>query len=320
MKLRLLSLSLCAMLIAGAFMTGCTNSTTPGTTTVGYFDTWRDVTTGLTDNTQYSFNITGGSSSNTKILGVSAWTSGTVRVFWTRAVGDSSQINVVTNSTASDAIKYAAADGNYSSSYRLWETSAPASVGPSGLILGSTPATASVTGSQSSKIDVVLATINSLPSPSISLQSADVQGSLVPSPARSTVFADAPYQVKGGLPMNALTGDISGSFTQGANSFDFPSYLNINDSSSAIISLKTADGNYARIEIVPQATKTFNGTTGHFLWADDAVSGKRYIDVKVTYQPTKGWGYVGRPGAVNHGFNTPRKPMGAPIQQTTFSN
>jgi len=109
MKLRLLSFSLCAILLAaGALFTSCTNTTTPGTTTQGYFDVSADIS-GLNLGQRYTFNVTGGAS-GTRITGVSAYTStgatGTVRVFWTRAAGDSSQVTAVSNSLAPDAITW----------------------------------------------------------------------------------------------------------------------------------------------------------------------------------------------------------------------
>jgi len=321
MKLRISFFLACAVLISAASLfTSCTPTDTPPTTTTANTDTWRDVS-GLTDGTTYKFNITGGSSASTKIVGVSSYTSGTVRVFWTRGAGDSSAITVVSNSTASDAITWAAASGDISKTYRLYETSAPSSVGPSGLILGPTTKTASVTASDASTtIDIVLATISGN-APAISLQSADVQGSQVTPPARKTAFSDNPYNIPGGLQMDHYSSSQTTLFTSNANFADIDP--RIHDSSSMILVLRTADGNYARVEVVPQAALTsfdINGvpTSGHYLWGDTdpahPSTSKRFVDVKVTYQPTKLIGYASRLIESKTGYNTPRHSQGKMIR------
>lgn len=309
MKLRLSFLPICAMLLlAGAFFTGCTQTNTPGTTNNKFTDTWRDMP-GLTDGQTYQFSVTGASAS-TYITGVSSWTSGTVRVFWNRASGDTTDVKVNTSGTTSPSISWAPAVGT--SRLHIFETSAPASVGPSGLILGNPSTTALTSGSNKGNIDLVLATTPAAqPFPNLQLQAAD-QGAV--SGGKATELGTNPINVKGGLAMDHYgSGDLGGLIpsTNSIGFYDFKDWATITDSSSIVVLVRTADNHYARVEVIPQPVVT--GKTGNYLWGDDAASGKRFIDVNVSYQTTAGLAYAGRPNVIRRGTNTHRRQGGLPI-------
>jgi hypothetical protein len=314
MKQRLTFLSICAaLLFAGAFFTSCTSTTTPPTTTTtAYTDTYADVT-GLSDGHQYSFSVTS-SNAGTVISGVSSYANGIVRVFWNRAVGDSSQVtvnHVDGGSSSATSIVWAPAD--FTSAVRLWETSDPNASHPSGLILGATSTSTSVSGSSKQDIDLVLATDASVTAvfPFLKLEAAD-QTSI--SNARATDLSQVAYQVKGGLAMNHFNSDLSGIIPTGSNSvgfFSFSDWATIVDT-SIIIPVLTADNHFARVEIIPQSTSPFK------VWGDTdpgQSDSKRFIDVNVTYQTHPGWAFAGRPGEVRRGTNTHRLRGGLPVIQ-----
>jgi hypothetical protein len=315
MKLRLLSFSLGALLLAaGAFITGCTQTDTPGTGSSNYTDTYGDIS-GLTVGQTYQFGISGGNS-GTMITGVSSYsgtaTSGTVRVFWSRASGDSNRITptaTVGSTAGSNIIVWAPASS--SGTFRLYETADPSSSHPSGLVLGTTAHTASISGAEASNLDLVLGTDASQPTtqPGLSLVSPDDGRSLIPVgvSVKSTDFASSADIVKGGLPMDKLSSSITFS---ASGSYDISSAFR--DSSSAIIAVRTQDGHYARVEIVPQAASTtFQGNTGHFLWGDTGgLPSYRFVDLNVTYQPTANLAYAGRPVSGGTTLRTHRTSSG----------
>ncbi|MDP4221500.1 MAG: hypothetical protein Q8916_08505 [Bacteroidota bacterium] len=301
MKLRLSFFALGAtLLLAGTLLTGCTQTTTPTTTdnrskvVSSSTDTYIDVT-GLSDNQLYEFTVAG-SSSSTALTGFSSYQNGTIRVFWTRGAGDASADTVyyrtATGSTASAGYHLWATAIRSTSTLRVFETADPTD--PSGLILGPTAKTTSISGSDKMSIDLVLATVNNTPPgyPFLSLQAADVIGGVGVGAKADTV--SNPRQVLGGLAMDQ---SLTGTFTKGT----FPRYVdlvsNIHDI-SYVFDVRTYDDHAARVEIVPQAAlTTVNGTAGHYLWGDTGgTPSYRYIDVNVTYQPTVGWNYDGRPG------------------------
>jgi hypothetical protein len=299
MKLRLLSLALCAMLALGALITSCTNTTTPGTTTQGYHDSSADVV-GLNNGTTYQFNITGGAS-GTKIKGVSSWTNGTVRVFWSRAAGDSNQITVVQNSTTPDAITWAPASRttgpNPDGTFRIYETADAATGHPSGLILGPITSTLSVGDvSAATTIDLVLATDTSRLPPSLVLVSADDSRSLIKGTPRVADFGQVDF-VTGGLAMDYLNASLINipSGASSAGSFIIPTGTS---GRSAVVPIRTADNQYARVEIIPQASNS------NALWGNTGVVGtpsnRYYIDVNVTYQTGQHLPYAGRPQVNRH--------------------
>ncbi|MEP7234669.1 MAG: hypothetical protein ABI778_05170 [Ignavibacteriota bacterium] len=326
MKLRLLSFSASAMLLAaGAFFSGCTPTDSPstgdGTTKVASAsgtDTYLDIT-GLSANTQYEFKVVG-SSSTTTITGFSSYTNNTIRVFWSRGAGDVTPDTVVYKAASTaDAGFYlwATADmtvtPNPSGIFRIYETADLAAGHGSGLILGPTTKVVSISGADKPNVDLLLLTDNSVAAPFLTLISADASGLITP--GHTTLLGDNPYNVAGGLAMQHSLTDISSKFLTSANYEVIRS--NIFDNSSIVLYVKTSDNHYARLEIVPQTVKTtFNGNSGNFLWGDTGgTPSTRFIDVKVTYQPTTNWGYVGRPEAHRTGTNTPRVATGAPIAQ-----
>jgi hypothetical protein len=292
MKLSLLSLSLCAMIAASTLLTSCSDTTSP-TTVTAYHDSTADVT-GLTAGTVYYFNISGGASGS-RIKGVSSYTNGTVRVFWTRAVGDTNQILAVNKatSTASDDIAWSAA--NLTTAIRLYETADVTAGHPSGLVLGNTSSSLSIgDASAATKIDLVLATDPSAssPAPHLVLVSADDALAKISGTPRSADFGHVDL-VTGGLIndyLNASLTTIDSNAATSAGAYIIPQ---VNNGRSAVVPIRTADRHYARVEIIPQASNA-NG-----LFA--LTSGARYyIDVNVTYQPVAYRGYADRPEGVNH--------------------
>ncbi|MEI8134898.1 MAG: hypothetical protein WCH46_07435 [bacterium] len=294
MKLRGFSLSLCAILIvSAALLSSCTQTDTPGTGTA-FTDTYADVS-GLTVGQTYKFNITGGAA-GTKIAGVSAYATGTVRVFWTRASGDSSQITVVTNSTASDAISWAAVTG--SATIRLYESADLDPTHASGLVLSgaSGPHSASISGAEKANIDLVLHTEPAIALPQLSLVSA--KDGIASGNTRNSAFGftSPTAYFRGGLSAQIFgAGDLSTIVNASNNFADITATHS--DSASLVLVVKTQDNNYARIEVVAQAAKTtFGGVSGHFLWGDTGgATSFRYIDVKVTYNPTVNSPYAAIP-------------------------
>ncbi len=280
MKLRLSFFSICAMLlVAGALFTSCTQTDTPGTGTGGYHDTYADIS--VTPGTTYVFNISGGSA-NSVITGVSAYNTGVVRVYWSRAASDSAKITpTATPGSTGSGIVWAGVTGG--GLFRVYETADVDASHPSGLILGPTPHTASLTGAEKSKIDLVLQTDNTIGTPFLSLVSADLNATNTRSAKFG--FTSPTTYFKGGLAAQSFSsGDLSAVI--GANNFFDITALH-SDSASAVIVVRTADNNYSRVEIVPQSTSTFGGVSGHFLWGDTGgASSRRFIDVNVTYNPT----------------------------------
>jgi hypothetical protein len=187
--------------------------------------------------------------------------------------------------------------GSEATPLRIWETADNTPGHFSGLIL-STGVPTSILAANKNDIDVVLAIDNSLPAPGLALQGADVQGS--GGLNRKTRFGNNYYIVAAGLNGDYYTTSFASEIK---NSSD-PSAVNFVPippaaSDPIIILTRTADNNYARIEVVKQS----NG----LLWGEDATAAKnRFIDVVVSYQTTNNVGMAGRPGVVERGFNTPK--------------
>ncbi len=318
MKIRLSLLSLCAtFLLASILISSCTQTNTPpvpdnrSKVISSSTDIWIDVT-GLSDSL-YEFTVTG-NSSLTVLTGFSSYQNGTIRVFWNRGSGDTGADTVfyrTTTSTTASAGYYVWAPAirptgsNPDGSFRLFETSAPASVGPSGLILsGATTRTAAISSPDSTNVDLILETYpQSGALPFLSLDAADV---LIGTSTHKTIFADHDFLVTGGLANQHNSTDVSGTFSLQANTTtDFTG----NNGESLVLVVRTSDNHYARVEIEPQP----NG----FLWGDTnagSPTSKRYIDVFVVYQPTAAWGYVGRPPAFSKGL-AKRVSVGSTIHQ-----
>lgn len=274
------------LLLAGAFFTSCTQTDSPPETNTKYTDTYADVS-GLTDGQKYQFSVTS-SNTNTAISGVSSYKSGTVRVFWTRAAGDSSKVTVSSSSPGSlTFIEWAPATSG--GIFRLYETADLTAGHPSGLVLGPTPMVLSVgDANAATMIDAVLATDNTIATPFISLVAPNVAGSQVTGSNRSTRFSTTASAVNGGLAMQSLNADFASQVSATRNYFDITPTTH--NGSSEIVYAKTIDNHYSRIEIIPQATSTFGGVSGNFLWGDGGTPSRRFIDVNVTYQPTAGLG------------------------------
>ena len=178
----------------------------------------------------------------------------------------------------------------------LYETADNTAGDYSGLDL-STGTALSTIGGQADQIDIVLATDNGagVPYPYLSLQAADVAGSGIPGTTRLTRFGNNYYIVDGGLNNDFY----SASF---ASEISTVNYINIDSTmhTPIILLAKTADLNYARIEIMKQA----NG----YLWKDVTRGANTYraIDVMVSYQPTVGIGIASRPAMTRQGSNSPK--------------
>lgn len=308
---------LIAVFVAGSYLAGCTEEDGP----VGPGD----------DTTTYA------KPSNLQVTSISATE---IKARWQRGAGDvgvdtliatpvggGAEMKVVTAKSASDtsatlsglsvgtqyditvaahgtngrtaAIRWATA--TRSGVITLYETADNTAGHNSGLVLGannetsSTAHSASTIGAEKLDIDLVLATDNSLTLPFLSLQGADVTGSGIPG-GRVTRLGNNYFIVAGGLDFDFYAASIASEFTLGVNFFPVLGAV----SNPIILLVKTADNHYARVEIVPQSSG--------FLWKDVVVGSNSYraIDVIVSYQPTTGVAYAGRPVDIARGFNTPR--------------
>jgi len=292
MKLRLFSLSVALLFAASALFTSCTQTDQPGTAT-GYHEGYQDIS-GLTVGQTYKFGISGGASGG-HITGVSSYATGFVRVFYTRAAGDSAQITVTQNSTASDAITWAPATG--SSKLRLYESAAPSSVGPSGLILGPTASTTSISGG--SNADLVLQTNNNITFPFLTITTGKAMGIN----SRDADFGiPANAKIKGGLAMQQNSAALSSVISNNPPNFmdiDQNATLIFDSSSFVFVVHELSDNHWARVEVAPQeAVTTVNSNSGHYLWGDTGgANSYRFIDVYVTYDPTANQPYAANPVA-----------------------
>ncbi len=316
MKLRTTVLAFAALLIgASTFMVGCTTEDTVG----GGTDTRTKLpssstavkmtVTGLTSNQLYTFSVSSGNYT-TKIKGVAANDAASINVFWTRDPLDTGVDTVFYEavsaaSTAANTITWATAAKT--ASLNLYESADLTPGHNSGLILGTTSTTGSISGTSGLGVDLILATDNTIPLPQLELRSPDAQLTN----ARTTYFSNGAYMVGGGATNNYFTTNITSqiNIVSPVNLYDIPAAGAVGSDSSAII-LVSAQGHFARIEIVrdPATGKLWRDTGG--------ASSKRYIVVNVFYQPTTGWGYVSRPGG-NHGSNTlaPLMPITKTILQ-----
>ena len=303
MKLRTTVLAFAALLIgASTFMVGCTTEDTVG----GGTDTRTKLpssstavkmtVTGLATNQLYTFSVSSGNYT-TKIKGVAANDAASINVFWTRDPLDMGVDTVfyalaTTPSTVANTITWATAAKT--TSLNLYESVDLTPGHNSGLVLGTTSTTASISGTSGLGVDLILVTDNTIPLPQIELRSPDAHLT----GARTTYFSNGAYIVGGGATNNYFTTDITSqvNIVAPVNYYDIPASGIVGSDSSAII-LVSAQGHFARIEIVRDPI------TGK-LWRDTGgTSSKRYIVVNVFYQPTTGWGYVSRPGG-NRGSNT----------------
>jgi hypothetical protein len=189
---------------------------------------------------------------------------------------------------------------------KLWETSGTGAGQPSGLIIGpsthgAVAAALSVNAADNALIDIVLATDPAVPTSNISLQSAHIEGSQLPS-NDSTNFSDTVYYVSGGLDNDYYTSGFGGRITTKGYYDQFALAPN---NMSAVCLVRTETGYYARVEIVPQADGK--------LWNVDA-SNNRSIDVIVSYQSIVNKPYASRPiGKRVRGVSAPKRAEDAAI-------
>jgi hypothetical protein len=172
----------------------------------------------------------------------------------------------------------------------LYETTDKTAGHFSGLILGPTAKVASPAGAEKNQIDLVLATDTDLPSPSLSLQGADVVGSGIPG-GRASRIGELFFPNQGGLDQDFYFASIAELFSK-INALPIQS----EPSPPLIVLIKTADDHFARIAIMPQSDG--------LLWK--YVGSYRAIDVIVSYQTLVGVGYASRPTNIRRGTNTPK--------------
>jgi len=175
----------------------------------------------------------------------------------------------------------------------IYETSGSNSGQPSGLALtygASQKAQALSIGSADSlKIDLVLATDPTADAAFLSLQGANVIGSQIPT-GKSAQLGDTVFIVDGGLDADYYSSGFSSRIT----TKKFFDQFN-RTGGSAIVLVKTMEGNYARIEVKKQADgKLFR-----------MVSGVKAVDLIVSYQPLVGKAYASRP-IKRGGFSVPK--------------
>lgn len=310
------SLFLIAALVAGLYMTGCTEE--DGTPT-GSAPTGVEVTS-MANNTfgvrwtRASGDVgvnkiiatPSGGGTATEVTTTSTATSGTITVPAAGRYNIMVQSSDGNNSTAVEwatAVRY----GTEAAPLRLWETADNTPGHPSGLIL-STGTPTSILAGNKLDIDVILMSDPLLPSlPYLSFQGADVNGS--GGLTRATRFGNTYYVVAAGLDGDYYSSSFAGeikavSDPTAVNYFAIPQLA----SNPIILLARTADGHYARIEIVKQPT------TG-LLWGEDSTpQHNRFIDVVVSYQTIADLGYAGRPaGVVYNSINTPRVGGSKPV-------
>jgi hypothetical protein len=276
---------------------------------------------------------TGGSSNPATNLLVDALSSTSIGVRWTRAsddltadtvwaissVGDSSSviassssssailtglqgqkaytITVHTSGGASAGMLWATAD-RYAT-VRLYETADPAPGHPSGLSLtpGAVTSLSVALVATQGLVDLSLATDLTVHGSNISLESAGVAGSGIPTGLRSVLLGDDAYIVRGGLDSDYYSGDLSTKFSSNNNAQDFTGALatTVVGGGDLIILVKTSTGHYGRLAILRQADGN--------LYTTDA-SGYHAIDVVVSLQA----GPLTLPYA-SRGFRLPNSSM-----------
>ena len=175
----------------------------------------------------------------------------------------------------------------------IYETSGSGAGQPSGLALtygASQKAQAlSINSADSLKIDLVLATDPTADAAFLSLQGANVVGSQIPT-GKSAQLGDTVYLVNGGLDADFYSTGFASRITTKKYFDQFNSV-----GGSAIVLVKTMEGNYARVEVKEQADgKLFR-----------MVSGVKAVDLIVSYQPLGGKAYASRP-ITRRGFAVPK--------------
>lgn len=173
---------------------------------------------------------------------------------------------------------------------RLWETAAPGNVGGgAGLIVSATGLRiADVASSESSLIDVVLATTSDSQIP-LKLVAPGVQGSGI-TKGKVTVFAPVASEFLGTLDNDYYQESFETLIPSPQDAFNtlYIAHRTTPDPQLSLIQPLLFDGSgghYGRIEIVPQA----NGQ----LYGED--KGYLFVDLRVSYQELANTPYAGRP-------------------------
>jgi hypothetical protein len=190
------------------------------------------------------------------------------------------KVQVASQGGRSPAIEWATAI--QTRNITLYETVGSLQTQPNGVALsynGGKAQALSINDPDSLKIDLVLATDPTADAAGLSLQGANVIGSQIPT-GKSAQFSDTVFIVEGGLAADFYPSGFSSRITAKRYFDQFNS-----KGGSAIVLVKTMEGNYARIEVIPQADgKLFR-----------MVGSVKAIDLVVSYQPLVGKAYASRP-------------------------
>ncbi|MEO6939537.1 MAG: fibronectin type III domain-containing protein [Candidatus Kapaibacterium sp.] len=186
-------------------------------------------------------------------------------------------ITIRTSGGASAGMMWATAD-RYAT-VRLYETADPAPGHPSGLSLtpGAVVALSTAVTANQPLIDLSLASDVTVPVTFISLESAGVTGSGIPTGLRSVLIGDAAYIVRGGLDSDYYSGDLSTKFSANNTAQDFSgaAATTVVGGGDLIVLVKTSTGHYGRLAILRQADGNLYTTDG---------TGRHAIDVVVSLQ------------------------------------
>ena len=197
-------------------------------------------------------------------------------------------VSVHSTGGASASVQWAPA--MRSTGIRLWEYSAPSSVGNSGLQLASSNGLAAAVpanASNLSSVDFILGNDPSLPS-GLVLQSADV----ISTQYHQNALSDSAFYVPTGLDGFFTARDLSTySYVSGGAETSIPNDAVYLTQGWKMKLVKTFDNHYAKIAIKPQPDGRLYGTSG----------GYKFIDIEVSYQRTASEPYAARPEARRNG-------------------
>lgn len=180
----------------------------------------------------------------------------------------------------STAIEWATAV--HTANVTLYETTGSGAGQPSGIALsynGGTATSLSINSFDSLKIDLVLATDPTADVAGLSLQGANVIGSQIPT-GKSAQFGDTVFIVDGGLNADYYSTGFSSRITTKKYFDQFA-----RTGGSAIVLVKTMEGNYARLEVKKQPDGKLYRMVGSV----------KAVDLVVSYQPIIGKAYAARP-------------------------
>jgi hypothetical protein len=174
----------------------------------------------------------------------------------------------------------------------IYETSGSGVGQPSGIALsynGAKSQALSINSVDSLKIDLVLATDPTADAAFLSLQGANVIGSQIPT-GKSAQLGDTVFMVNGGLDADFYSSGFSSRITTKKYFDQFN-----RTGGSAVVLVKTMEGNYARVEVKEQA----NGKLFRM------VGSVKAVDLIVSYQPLGGKAYASRP-ITRRGYSVPK--------------